>query len=231
MIFGNGLLARAFFPAYASRKDVLVFASGVSNSLETSESSFARERETLTSAIDGHHGKLVYFGSCSVGDNDRQATPYARHKLQMEALVLARPGGLVLRLPQVVGRTDNPHTLTNFLHGKIVRGDEFCIWANAERNLIDADDVAAIGSVAVERLDETESQVMCIGARRSIPMLELIAAFERVLARKASFRMEPRGAALSFDTSEAEAIAAALGIDLGGNYVERVLRKYYGDST
>lgn len=231
MIVGAGLLARAFSTRYSARDDVLIFASGVSNSLETAEREFAREREALAHATDGYRGKLVYFGSCSVGDHDRQATPYARHKLQMEALVLARPGGLVLRLPQVVGRTDNPHTLTNFLHRKILLGEEFSIWSNAERNLVDADDVAAIGAVAVERLAETESRVMCIAARHSIPMLDLVSTFERILARKAFFRVEPRGASISFDARDADAIAASLGIDLGGDYVERILRKYYGDIT
>lgn len=231
MILGGGLLARAFAPRFAARPDVMVFASGVSNSFETSLEAFARERDTLVAATDGYAGKVIYFGSCSVDDGDRRATPYVHHKLEMEALVLARPGGLVLRLPQVVGRTTNPHTLTNFLHGKIMRGEAFCVWGNAERNLVDVDDVAEIGAVAIERLPAQASRILYIAARRSVPMPQLVAAFERVLGRKARYRVEPRGAGLAIDAIEAGEIATELGIDLGDDYVERILRKYYGDDA
>ena len=229
MIVGDGMLARAFASRYALDDGVLVFASGVSNSQETSAREFERERAILLSACKDHVGKMVYFGTCSVADSDRQNTPYAQHKREMELIVLARPGGLVLRLPQVVGRTQNPHTLTNYLHGKISRGEEFGVWANAERNLIDVDDVAAIGAVALEQLRPSESRTMAIAARRSIPMLELVRLFEKVLGRKAVFHVDLRGAPLRIDASQADAIAAGIGIDLGHGYVERILRKYYGD--
>lgn len=229
VIIGNGLLAQAFSPRYQASDDVLVFASGVSNSLETSESAFARERNLLEQALRQHRGKLLYFGSCSVVDADRQATPYASHKSRMESLVLARPGSLVVRLPQVVGRTPNASTLTNFLYSKITKGEPFNVWTLAERNLVDADDVAAIGAMAVERMPPDESRRMAVAACRSVPMLELVAIFERILGRKANYTEERRGAPLRIDASEAHRIASELDIDLGEGYVERILRKYYGD--
>ncbi len=229
MIVGSGLLARAFSPIYQANDDVLVFASGVSNSLETSEAAFTRERRLLEEVLERHQGKLIYFGSCSVVDADRRATPYASHKSQMESLVLARAGSLVLRLPQVVGRTTNASTLTNFLCSKIMQGEPFNVWSLAERNLVDADDVAAIGVVAVERMQPGESGRMSIAAPRSVPVLELVAMFERLLGRKANYTVERRGAPLWIDAPEAQRIALDLGIDLGDGYVERILRKYYGD--
>ncbi|MEZ0470921.1 NAD-dependent epimerase/dehydratase family protein [Luteimonas salinilitoris] len=228
MIVGTGLLARSFMSRFATRSDTLIFASGVSNSHETSRLQFDREFEMLAAMRRDHTGRLVYFGSCSVTDDDRRHTPYARHKLAMEEFVVSDEGGLVVRLPQVVGRTENPHTLTNFLHDRIESGESFSIWANAERNLIDVDDVAAITEVIIAGMEPSESRVVTIASERSISMPALMTTFERVLGKKANYSLEEKGGRLHIDARFAQQIARQLGIDLGEGYVERLLRKYYG---
>lgn len=224
MIVGSGLLARAFAPAFASRRDVLVFASGVSNSLQADPAAFAREAALLDDALR-HDGVLLYFGTCSIGDADRRDTPYARHKAAMETRVLDHPGGLVLRLPQVVGDTPNPHTLTNFLRDRILHETAFSVWEHAERNLVDVDDVARIGARLVEA--HAGPRAVAIAAPRPVRMPALVAMFERVLDRRAHFTLEPRGAPLRIDAAEAHAIAGTLGIDMDGDYVDRLIGKYY----
>lgn len=228
MIVGRGLLARAFAPRYEHQPGVVVFASGVSNSAETGEGAFRRERELLERSLDAAP-RLVYFSSCGVVAGEEPATPYMRHKARMESLVLARRGGMVLRLPQVVGRTDNPHTLTNFLHRHITGGIPFETWARAERNLIDIDDVAAIGSAMIDAgAHGGDGEAQSIAARDSTPMPELVAIFERVLGRKADCTYLPRGASLRIDSTGAQRLAQTLGLDLGCGYAERIIGKYYG---
>lgn len=225
MIVGGGMLARAFEHGFSTREDVLVFASGVSNSQTSDAQAFEREAELLRSALAHHRGTVVYFGSCSIGDADRRGTPYARHKAAMESQVLEHAGGLVLRLPQVVGNTANPHTLTNFLCDRILRGERFSVWQHAERNLVDVDDVVRIGTVLIERHDTPRA--VTIAARESVTMVQLVALFESTLGRRAVFSLEPRGAPLPVDAAEADRIASALGIDLGNGYTERLIGKYY----
>lgn len=226
MIIGDGMLSRAFAARYGQHPDVLVFASGVSNSQETIAASFDRESTLLDSALAAHPGTFLYFGSCNIADPDRTGTPYAHHKREMEARVLAHPRGLVLRLPQVVGITENPNTLTNYLRDRILRGEVFTIWENAERNLIDVEDVALI---AAAMLDEgiVLPRAMSIASRESLPMPTLVSIFERVLDRKTVFRSDPRGAAVRIAADECLATASRIGLDLGGDYAERVIRKYY----
>jgi len=228
MILGTGLLARAFASRFAQRRDTLVFASGVSNSLATSQAQFDREFDMLTTARERWPGRLVYFGSCSVTDDERQYTPYARHKLAMEKLVVSGASGLVVRLPQVVGPTGNPNTLTNFIRDRIERGEEFSVWAHAERNLIDVDDAAAITEAIIDRMHPAESGVVSIASECPIPMQELVTIFEKVLGKTAVYRLEAKGGRLHIDACFAQAIARELGIDLGGGYTERLLGKYYG---
>lgn len=225
MIVGSGLLARAFHTRYAGADGVTIFASGVSNSLESDPSAFAREQRLLEQLLAGEAIRFVYFGSCGVL-NQEEMTPYMQHKKRMEELVLNHPGGLVLRLPQVIGNTRNPNTLTNFIHNKISGNETFSIWKKAERNLVDIDDIVAIGSAIID--DATYNKSFAnIAANRSTQVLEIVRIFERVLQRKARYVVEDRGSELQIDSQYASTIAIQLGLNLGDGYVERVIRKYY----
>lgn len=224
MITGNGLLAQGFSKSFGHREDVVIFASGVSNSQEQRPSEFARERALLCSNLANSDARLVYFGSCGVAG--REDTPYMRHKREMESLVLERNGSQVLRLPQVVGATSNPTTLTNFLHARISREEAFTVWTKAERNLIDIDDIVAIGSALIEQ-PPAGTAVIPIASARSLTMPELVKIFEVVLGKSAKADFIDRGDRLPIDSDIAVRTASRLGIDLGEGYVESVIRKYY----
>ena len=226
MIIGNGLLAKAYAPLFADQHDVIVFASGVSNSRETSDEPYARERQMLEQAID-QDKLLVYFSSCSIQDPELGASAYVQHKLAMEALLAERaPRYAIFRLPQVVGRVDNPHTLTNFLHHTIASGDVFHVWTRARRNLIDVDDVAAIGARLVARGD-AENRVTNIACPFSVPVIELVRTFEAVMGKRANYDLVTAGGSYDIDVRLAMAAGAEVGVTMGADYIDQLVRKYY----
>ena len=51
---------------------------------------------------------------------------------------------LIIRLPEIVGKNKNPHTLTNFFYDNIIKGKSFTIFKNSRRNLLDIDDAKKI---------------------------------------------------------------------------------------
>ena len=226
MIVGKGLLARAFEPHFGMDSSIVVFASGVSNSLETRASEFARERSLLQQLLADKTRRFIYFGSCGVMQAESELTPYMRHKKSMESLVLSSPDGLVLRLPQVVGVTENTHTLTNFLRDRISSGEHFTVWAHAERNLVDIDDIVNIG-VALAKEMSNSGTMVSIAAKKSLLMPEIVRIFERVLDKPANYSVVEKGDSLSIDTGSIAAVSARLGIDLGDGYIEKVIKKYY----
>ncbi len=225
MIVGAGLVARAFAPLYAEDPDTLIFASGVSNSSETDPRAFARERAMLQDALEGGYRRVVYFGSCNVV-NPRQDSAYFQHKRAMEALVAVHPAGIVLRLPQVVGHTRNPNTLTNFLRDRILAGEPLTVWTRACRNLIDIDDVVRIAAHLLAA-DDTP-RIVSIASPWSLPMRDIVALFETVLARRADVIALDRGEAMDIDTRLAEKAAGDIRLDFGPDYPLRVIQKYYG---
>lgn len=230
MIIGRGLLASVFDPGLIYSAGAVVFASGVSNSKESRPDAFERERRLLAEALSRENGRLVYFSTCSVADTHRATTPYVQHKLAMEAMVRHRPDSMVLRLPQVVGKTDNPHTLTNFLASRIRTGQPFEVWRDAKRCLIDAESVGAMtthllidGPCPTTPVDLAPDEV--------ITMVELVSMMESILCKKASFRVVEQGGGVRPDPSFAASLAPRVGADLRPGHALRTLRKYFSTSN
>ena len=114
-IVGNGDIAEALQNV---DKDVLFFASGVSNSAETRESEYKREFDLLLSQDRAQ--RLVYFSSIGVFDGNSR---YYKHKRQMEEIVKANfPKYCIVRLGNI-DWGDNPNTIINALKDKIKNQD------------------------------------------------------------------------------------------------------------
>lgn len=229
MIVGKGLLARAFAPLYSGSEGITIFASGVSNSQETRPEAFAREAGMLEDALAKRPDQLAYFSSCGVASAGESPSPYMAHKRHMEQRVLSTPGGIVFRLPQVVGRTDNPHTLTNYLHAHVMAGTPFVVWKRAERNLIDVDHVVAIVREILSR-GLVVREPIAIAATQSLSAEALVHTFEQVLTKRAIYEVVDAGTPLPIDNGTAAGIAADIGIELGGDYARRVVARYYTDA-
>jgi len=112
MIIGNGDIAQVL----KDRDGFIFFASGVSNSQETRESEYQREKDLLMSQDKGKH--LVYFGSLCVFYS---RTRYAQHKLEMEQLVKDNfKHYTIMRLGNITWGI-NPNTIINFFRNKIAQ--------------------------------------------------------------------------------------------------------------
>lgn len=229
MVTGSGLVASAFAPAFGQRSDVWVFAAGVSNSGCKEASEFERERVRLSLALGraAETVTFVFFGTCSVADPNARTTPYVQHKLAMEAMTRAHPGHLILRLPQTAGRTPNPHTLLNYLYARVSRSESFTLWRRAKRNVIDIADVARIGAALIDG-QEHRGEVINVASPFRHSIAEIVQALERAVGKKAVCDSVDRGSEYEIDVSQIVPVAERLGISFGEDYLERVIRRYYG---
>jgi hypothetical protein len=232
MIIGSGLLAKAFSPRFQASPEVWIYAAGVSNSGCVDSREFERERLRLGDALRRGEAAdaFVYFSTCSVGDPKSEQSRYVRHKRDMEALVSSHRRHLVVRLPQVCGRTPNPHTLLNYLHARISRSESFPVWIHATRNVIDVDDVAEIVAELVTD-PALRGVVVNVANPKSHPILEIVAAMERAVGKPAVAQMVDDGAPYAIDTSAIEPVIRRLGLSFDDEYVLRVARKYYGEAA
>jgi len=231
MIIGSGLLARAFSSAYLHREDVCIYAAGISNSSCTEGHEFARERQRLGDALRQANrvDTFVYFGTCSIADPDAQNTPYVQHKLAMEQMVHTHPQSLILRLPQVAGKTPNPHTLLNFLYARISRSESFNLWSKAKRNIIDVADVAAIAQQLIAN-NSVRNTALNIANVTNYPMTDIVCTMERVVGKRAIYEVVDRGSEYSIDVGATLSAIERAGVKFGSGYLEKVIGRYYGSS-
>lgn len=227
MICGNGLIAQAFASNFDGECGYSIFASGVSNSREVNVSSFLREKKALTNFIErGYHP--IYFSTCSVYDEILHQSPYVQHKLEMESICSHAESFLIFRLPQVVGRTDNPNTITNFLFNKIRTSSDFDLWKSASRVLIDVDDVVSIINYMIKSMS-IQNKVINIAHGFPITVLRMVQIFESILGIKAKYNLIDTGCAYNFDSTAAFKVAQQIGINFDDNYSEKLLYKYYAN--
>lgn len=227
MVIGGGMLAGAFC-FYDEVETVVVLAAGVSNSNETSHRAFGRERRLVEQTLAGIGNKLlVYFSTCSVYDPDAIARPYVQHKLNIERIVSENAADyLVFRLPQVVGNTSNPATLTNYLYNRIVGQQRFDIWNKAYRCIIDVADVARIATYVIDN-GVFKNKVVNIAPRPYL-VTDILRALERILGKEAVCTYKMKGCQFDIETDDISQILKELKIEFGPDYLFRVLSKYYG---
>lgn len=232
MIVGSGLIARAFIRGGANAlAGTCFYAAGVSNSGCRDEREYLRERERLDAALAAcpPGDRFVYFSTCSIEDPAMRESEYVQHKIRMENLVRWRPRHLILRLPQVAGRTPNPHTLLNYLHDRITHSERFQVWGGAMRNIIDADDVVKITTDLIVTEDASAATIN-VANPRSTMMPDIVKAMERVLGVRAVFDIVDKDSGAPIDTGRIAAAIGRCGIVFGDAYLDDILEKYYGES-
>ncbi len=224
MIVGSGLLAQAFYPFYLNRADVCIYAAGVSNSNCVDEQEFNRDKERLQSTLNKCAKDIlfVYFGTCSISDPEMFNTPYLKHKIAMEDLVQKYPNYLIFRLPQVAGRTPNPHTLLNYLYARISRSESFNLWINAKRNIIDIDDITQIATQIIEK-NLFKNKVINIANPVNYRITEIVQMMEGVVGKKAIFKVIDRGSEYLIDING----VTLAGVNFDEHYLSKLITKYY----
>ena len=227
MVVGSGMIASAF-AAFRESGSVVIFASGVSNSLETAPDAFERERKLLETVRSADPGPLlVYFGTCSADDPERQDTPYVQHKLAMEAMLAKSEGPwLILRVPLAIGRNPRSTTLAQFLHDRIAHDQGFEVWEGASRYPIDVEDLVRIGRKFIGDPAMWNRRINV--ALRPFPVLEFVRVMEDIVGKKARCTVVRKGQRFDLECPEVARVAAELNLDLGERYLDRVLRKYFG---
>lgn len=132
MIIGTGDIGTVL--KEVDRSDLLFFASGVSNSQETKDKEYQREKGLLLRQNRRSH--VVYFSTLSVFYGKSK---YIKHKRRMEELIKRTfPKYTIVRLGNISWGS-NPHTIINYLRNKIKNNEPFEVH-DVYRFVIDRDE-------------------------------------------------------------------------------------------
>ncbi len=228
MLVGNGMIARRF-RAYAERNDVVLFASGVSNSKETRPEPYARERRLVDDTLRQSSGCLfVYFSTASIADPTEQGSPYVMHKTAIEETIKEKASAyLIIRASNVVGGPGNPHTILNFFVDRIRRQESFSIWQHAVRNVIDIDDLYQRVSECIADAS-TWNQTLVVANPYSVSPLVMVQAIERHTGQKARYALLDKGVPFTLSAEATDRQLPSVDADWQPErYITRLLQKYY----
>lgn len=227
MVKGNGLLANSF-KDYISNNSVLMFCSGVSNSLCNDISEFKREITLLKKTLSENNDKLfVYFSTCSIGDTSQRENLYIKHKIDIEKYIESNANNyLIVRLSNVVGFSKNSHTILNYFFNSISKNIPFDLWVGSYRNLIDVFHVKQIVSYILEN-NLFKNRTINVANKLSVPSIIIVEEIEKFLNIKANYNIINKGENFNIDVTEIESIILKLKINFSKNYIETLLRKYY----
>jgi nucleoside-diphosphate-sugar epimerase len=228
VIIGKGMVAHAFKDLSGWEDDVL-FAAGVSNSGEQDEKAYQKETELVKLNLQKlkSPARFVYFSTTSIFDPSKSGNFYIRHKLFVEDLIRnSNVNYLILRLPNLVGRSNNPNTLTNFFASAIKSGRKIKLNSKAIRHLIDVSDLSVILNDIIKQFGRRNLTVN-VDTDKPLTAGEILSLLEEVLKKKAY--IEP-----VFDDGRIHSIAEDKSNSsenylwkTGENYHMNLLKKYY----
>lgn len=225
MVVGSGLLATQFMQ-FAGENDIVIFASGVSNSAETSLEAFSRESDLLEQYL--HSNKfLVYFSTISIYDPELTNSGYIRHKLSIEKQITSHGSDyLIFRLPQLVGSTSNPNTLTNALFNAILHHQIITVYQTACRYLMDVEDVGLLLSKII-RTGSFRNNILDINFNNQIQIDNLLDIFEEVLNTKTQRQKVLKGGCYTTNNDAFISFLKAENFNYPPDYIKNVIAKYY----
>jgi nucleoside-diphosphate-sugar epimerase len=227
MVIGNGLIAKAF-AEFRHDDNYLFFCSGVSNSLCRDKEAFDREVNLVKQSIrENQNKKFLYFSTTSIEDPSMTESLYVQHKLAIEQIISSScPDYCIFRLSNVVGNSSNKYTVLNFLFNSLNNGQEFELWNNSNRNLIDVDDVVAIiKELLAEKI--CHNKIINIANSNSYPVPEIVAVIEQYLSKKGKYVAVEKGMSYAVNTDYIKSIINKLDIKFEHDYILKLLCKYY----
>ena len=176
MIIGSGLIASQF-KNWKDNKDIIVFASGVSNSKEKNLYEYQREKNLLKTFYSSNK-LLVYFSTCHIFDEEQSESLYVKHKLEIENIVRINfKNYFILRLPLVIGQNKNPNSLFNYFYTEIINKRVINIHKNAIRYFLDIENIEPMIKYVYENRDAWNKTVNMI-FDDPVPILKVIEFME-----------------------------------------------------
>jgi len=222
MVVGNGSIAKLFIDEFNSNSDIIIFASGVSDSNEKREEEFEREKKLLVSTISDYpNSKVIYFSSIF---SNHVNNDYYSHKKNIEKFITENVlNYLIIRLPQVISQNGNVNNLVNFFVTSVKKNAQVEVQKNTKRALVDVEDVKTLTCELIKKHNKKILNFSCV---EQIGVYEIYKIICEILDIKPNFKfVSPKFITPSIqnDMEINELISQRIDKE---NYTYKILKKY-----
>lgn len=225
MIIGNGLIASSIQDS--DDNNYIFFASGVSNSSTTNALEFDREFKLIKELLLRYENKIfVYFSSCYISNINSKLTPYYAHKLKMEDYIANNHlNYLILRLPQVIGKSNNNSTLINNFIFKANINETIKLQKFANRYFIDISDISDVIKKLI--ILQVKNEILDIFYPKSYNLLEIIEILEICSGKKINYILINEGISYSLKENLLYNYSNLITNSFDDNYLYNSIKKHY----
>ena len=231
IIYGNGFIAKKFsiFNNILKKRKIVLYAAGISNSQENLKKNLSREINLFKNFYKkNRNNKIIYISTCSVNDNSRNKSKYIKNKIKIEKFIKTKfKKFIILRLPELIGRSNNKNTLINYFFYMIKNKKKFYLFKNTKRNVLDIDDVLKISKHVI--LDKKiNKKIICLSNKFFYTPQNIVKLIEQKLSIEAKYQLKSsinQHWKLS-DKSVLKYVKKAK-IKFNKNYLQKALNKYF----
>ena len=221
-IVGSGFIAKKFkkYSYFFRKNDVIIYAAGISNSQERNKKSLKREILLANQFCAKNIKRVVYISTCSINDFSRNKSKYVKNKIIIENIIRKKTNDyIIVRLPEVVGYSNNPNTLTNFFFNKIFKSKSFALYKNTKRNIIDVEDAVKY-CIKIIKSNKYRNKTVSLLNKQFYTPLNIVELFEKIFNKKAHFQIKVIAKKKWISKNNYY-------IKSNKNYLLKVLKKYY----
>lgn len=189
-IVGRGFIGKNLFKIKRSlyKTKYTIYAAGISNSKIKSKKELKKEIIKFKLFIKKNFWKkIIYISTADVLHNLKNKSPYVKNKIIIENLIKKNFNHyLIIRLPQIIGKTNSNKTLINFIFLKIKNDKKIVLIKEFRRNILDIDDVVkAIKIIISDR--KLKNKVITLSNKYFAKPIEIVKIFEKKLNKKANY--------------------------------------------
>ena len=189
-IIGSGFIASSFkkYTNFIKKNNIIIYAAGISNSLEVQKKKLDLETSRLKKFMQYNKKKLVYISTYSVNDNSRKNKLYVKNKIKIEKIIKNNNSEyIIIRLPEIIGKSKNPNTLTNFFYNNLIKNKPFKVFKNSRRNLLDIDD-AIKNCIRIIKINKSRNKIINLLNKKFYTPLQIVKNFEKILNKKGIYK-------------------------------------------
>jgi nucleoside-diphosphate-sugar epimerase len=189
-IIGSGFIASSFKKHlnFIKKNNIIIYAAGISNSLEVQKKNLNVEISRFKKFIKDNKKKLVYISTYSVNDNSRKNKLYVKNKIKIEKIIKSNNSEyIIIRLPEIIGKSKNPNTLTNFFYNNLIENKPFKVFKNSRRNLLDIDD-AIKNCIRIIKINKSRNKIINLLNKKFYTPLQIVKNFEKILNKKGIYK-------------------------------------------
>ena len=224
MIIGNGLIATAFKKSNENYDNVVIFASGVSNSKETTQSCFDREEKLITDTLNENKNlKFIYFSSVLAGTFNNE---YYNNKIKFENLIKSQCSDyMIIRAPQIIGENGNKNNIVNTFKNLLIKNEKITVFTNIKRALLDVNDLVNIVNYCK---DKVCCETINISYIEKISVLDLVKKISIALNKIPNIHLSHETEKNNWDIENSEIINECInniGVIKNG-YTDNIIKKY-----